>query len=266
MDLPQTAMAGRDDCGPPLSEWLCETAHSVTGAGVVLMGDDHLPRASVWSTDGLSALLEELQFTLGEGPCVDAHRLERPVLAPELGDSTVPTWPAFTIEAVAAGASAVFAFPLHTSGVQLGALCLYADRPGALSDDQHAKALVVANVLAAAVLSYQARAAPYVLAAELEDGSDFHSVVHQAAGMVSVQMGSTVATALVQLRAHAFAEGRRLSEMCADVVDRALRFDPGGHNESGRKGAVPNGSARRLLCGQLEGLEEWNIPFEGRGW
>lgn len=239
MHLPQNAGAGRHDCGPPLSERLCEASLSVTGAGIVLIGEDHLPRASVWCTDGLSALLEQLEYTLGEGPCVDAHRLERPVLAPELGDATVSIWPGFTSSAVAAGARAVFAFPLPTGEVQLGALCLYANRPGALSDDQHAKALAVANASATSVLSYQRRAAPHVLAAELEEGSDFHAVVHQAAGMVSVQMGSTVATAHVQLRAHAFAEGRLLTDLCADVVDRALCFDPCG-TTSRREGPVPN--------------------------
>lgn len=238
MHLPQNAGAARHDCGHLHSEQLCEAVLSVTGAGIVLIGEDHLPRASVWCTDGLSALLEELEYTLGEGPCVDAHRLERPVLAPELGNATVSIWLVFTPSAMAAGARAVFAFPLPTGEVQLGALCLYADRPGVLSDDQHAKALAVASASATSVLSYQQRAAPHVLAAELEEGSDFHAVVHQAAGMVSVQMGSTVAAALVQLRAHAFAEGRRLTDLCADVVDRAVRFDPGG-TTSWREESVP---------------------------
>jgi hypothetical protein len=46
--------------------------------------------------------------------------------------------------------------------------------------------------------------------------------------MISVQLGVSLAEALVRLRAHAYAEGRLIAEVAADVVARRLRFD--GHN------------------------------------
>ena len=51
-------------------------------------------------------------------------------------------------------------------------------------------------------------------------------VTHQATGMVSVQLGVTLAQAQVVLRAAAYAEGSRLSEVAREVVARQRRFDP----------------------------------------
>ena len=115
-----------------------------------------------------------------------------------------------------AGVRAVFGFPLAVGAVRLGALNLYSDRPGPLTDDQHADALVMADVAAEAVLAMQAGRPPGMLAAELEQGSDFQYVVHQASGMVSAQLDVSVGQALrppaglrLRQRAPAGRRGRR---------------------------------------------------------
>lgn len=184
-----------------------------------------IAQGSVCTSDEVSALIEDLQYVLGEGPCVDAWREDQPVLEPDLADPRERRWPAFTPPAVEAGVRAVFGFPLQVGVVRLGALNLYRDRLGPLSDEQHEDALVMAGVAARAVLAMQAGAPPGALAAELEVGGDFQLVVHQASGMVAVQLGVTVGEALVRLRAHAFASDRLLAEVARDVVDRRLRFD-----------------------------------------
>ena len=119
----------------------------------------------------------------------------------------------------------VFGFPLQVGTVRLGALNLYRDRPGPLSDNQHTDAIVMAGVAAESVLLMQAGARPGQLAAELESGADFRYVVHQAAGMLSAQLGINVGQASVRLRAYAFANDRSLTGVAEDVVNRRLRFD-----------------------------------------
>ena len=213
--------------GELTSSRLCEVCKSVTGmtgAGIMLMSGD-LPLGSVCTTGEASALIESLQYTLGEGPCVDAYRFDRPVLEPDLAEPAQPRWLAFTGPVVDAGVRAIFGFPMSVGGARMGALNLYADRPGRLSDDQHADALVMAGIAAETVLAMQAGAAAGVLAAELEQDSNFQYVVHQAAGMVSAQLEISVAQALVRLRAHAFGHQHLLAEVAADVVARRLRFD-----------------------------------------
>jgi hypothetical protein len=155
---------------------------------------------------------------------VDAYHQDWPVLEPDLADPQYSRWPAFSGQAIEGGARAVFGFPLQVGSVRLGALNLYRDEPGPLTDDQHADALVLAGVAAQSVLVLQASAQPGALAAELEAGADFHYTVHQASGMVSVQLGASIGQALIRLRAYAFSNGFPLTEVAESVLSRTLRF------------------------------------------
>src|SRR5690348_6157973 len=74
----------------------------LTGAGIMLMSGD-ITSGSVCTSNAVSALVEQLQFELGEGPCVDAYRGDCPVLEPDLADPVEIRWPAFTEPAVPAG-------------------------------------------------------------------------------------------------------------------------------------------------------------------
>ena len=123
----------------------------------MLMSGD-IPRGSLSTTDDVSQLIEELQYTLGEGPCVDAYQQDSVVAEPDLAEPVARRWPAFTPPALQAGVRAVFGFLLRVGTVRLGALNLYRDRPGLLNGEQHADALVVADVAARWVLDAQAGA------------------------------------------------------------------------------------------------------------
>jgi hypothetical protein len=201
----------------------CPGIMGVTGAGVMLMSGE-IPHGSLSASDEVSHLIEELQYTLGEGPCVDAYRQDRVVAEPDLADPVTWRWPAFTPAALRAGVRAIFGFPLQVGTVRLGALNLYRDRPGPLDGGQHADALVLAGVTARWVLETQAGAGPGAVAGELEAGADFHFAVHNAAGMVSVQEGISVTEALIRLRAFAFSSDRPLDDVAQDVIARRLRL------------------------------------------
>jgi hypothetical protein len=201
----------------------CADITELTGAGIMLMSGD-IPRGSLCSTDAVSALVEELQFELGEGPCVDAYNTDTPVLEPDLAEPSRVRWTAFSPPAIEAGVRAVFGFPLQLGAARLGALNLYRDVPGPLSDDQHADALVMASVTAEVILLVQAGAPPGKVAAELEAGANFQYVVHQAAGMIAAQLDVSVAHALIRLRAYAFGNEHPLTDVANDVVNRVLRF------------------------------------------
>lgn len=211
----------------PEAARLCEVCADVvalSGAGIMLMTGD-VQKGSICSSNDVSALIEDLQYTLGEGPCVDAYHDDRPVLEPDLADPGTPRWVAFSPPAVKAGARAVFGFPMQVGAVRLGALNLYRDRPGPLSDEQYADALVLADVAAHSVLSMQSGAPAGALARQLEQGADFRFVVHQASGMVAAQLNASVGEGLARLRAYAFANDQLLDDVAEQVVRRELRFD-----------------------------------------
>jgi hypothetical protein len=170
--------------------------------------------------------LEELQFTLGEGPAVEA--IGAPVVAADL--STVEAgrrWPMFVPAALARGVGSMVSVPLRAGAINAGVLSVYWASPGRLSDDVMTDVLVYADAAMLLVLGAAdgiATARPHLHG----DGFDERRAeVHQAAGMISVQLGVGVEEALVRLRAHAYAHERRLAEVARDVVERRLRFSPG---------------------------------------
>jgi GAF domain-containing protein len=203
---------------------VCADVTLMTGAGIMLISGDR-SQGTVCTTNDVSALIEELQYTLGEGPCVDAYHQQEPVLEPDLAGGVMGRWLAFTPPALEAGVRAVFGFPLRIGAARIGALNLYRDQPGPLSEDQHADALILAGVAARALIGLQADAPSGELAHDLANSGDFRLVVHQASGMVSVQLNISVTDALIRLRAYAFANERVLTDVAKDVVSRHLRFD-----------------------------------------
>jgi hypothetical protein len=204
----------------------CEAAKDVvgvSGAGVMLMAGE-LPVGSLCTTDEVSDRIEELQYTLGEGPCVEAFHESRVVVEPDMADPRTRRWLAFTPQAVEAGVRAMFAFPLQVGDARLGALDLYRDGPGPLSDEQHTDAMTIAELIAAWILDRQANAPAGSVARELEDAAEFNLVVHNATGAVSVQLGISITEALIRLRAYAFSHDRSLRDVAEDIMARRLQF------------------------------------------
>lgn len=199
-------------------------ATDATGAGIMLMGGGH-PIGSLAATNTVSSLIEELQFTLGEGPCIDAYNGSGPIAEPDLAGTT-GQWPIFTHSALEAGVRAIFGFPISVGSVRIGALSLYRDHPGSLTDDQRISALAIAALAGRRIMALQADAPAGAIAAEFIPMLQHRDPVYRATGMVSVQLGVSVEHALLCLRARALANGSTLGELSKDVVYRRLRFEP----------------------------------------
>jgi hypothetical protein len=199
----------------------------VSGSGLSLVSSSGA-RLVVCATDDRSARIEDLQLTLGEGPCVDAMTAGVPVLVPDLGAPDgvgVDRWPAFMDAALKDGVKAVFAVPLQIGAIRIGALDLYRSAPGPLTDTGLAAALWAADTAALSLLELDVsdHGPP---SGDLDPATVYNLQVHQATGMVKVQLGVTVDDAFLILRAHAFSSGRALIDVAVDVVERRLRFSP----------------------------------------
>lgn len=221
------ALLSAGDQGPISARQLCENAKAVLGVdgtGVMLMSKD-VAYGSLCTTNDVSELIEELQYSLGEGPCIDAYNQAQVIAEPDLADPATVRWAAFAPPALHVGVRAVFAFPLTVDAIRLGALDLYTVRPGELSDEQYRDAVVVAELVASWVLETQARAPAGSVATALNAEADFHLAVHNAAGMLSVQLGVGVPEAMARLRAYAFSHDLPLTEVAAEVVMRRLRIE-----------------------------------------
>jgi hypothetical protein len=226
------AKVGEHSRGEPVSvAHVCAAvvaAVRVDGAGVTVMVSPTV-RDTVHATDRVAKELEEWQLTFGQGPCVDAFGDGCPVLAADLrAADCLASWPVFAPAALDSGARAVFAMPLQIGAIRLGVMDLYRARPGALSPPELADALAFADTAGMLLLDSAAGVQPDTaeLAWQRDDPTAHHAQVHQATGMILVQLGVGAESAFARLRAYAFAHDRRLGDVARDVIERRLRFDP----------------------------------------
>jgi hypothetical protein len=220
------AMAGVDGEAATAIDRVCVAAVSLlslSGAGISLMADGLLRGSAGVSEPGVAAV-QELQLELGEGPGVDAWERGRPVLESDLANPSTVRWPSFSRAAASAGVRSVFAFPMHLGAIRIGVLVMYRDRSGTLSAEELSLGLVVADVAGQVVLAMQAGAEPDRVHEVLAGEPAHWAEVHQATGMVSVQLDVAMDEAFVRLRAHAFATSRSLREVSGDVIARRLRL------------------------------------------
>ncbi len=196
---------------------------SVTGAVIAVIGDGQ-HRGAVAVSDEAHGAVDDLQFSLGEGPCIAADRSVAPVLEPDLA-SAVELWPAFVPAVLGHGIRAAFAFPLRMGAVHVGVLSLYRDTPGDLDGTDLRDAISLTHIATHLLLELEADLVSGMLPGRLAEIVDHRARVHQATGMIAAQLDVDVATALIRLRAFAWSRDRSIGDVAADVVARLLRFD-----------------------------------------
>lgn len=223
-------LAQADDTSPKLGH-VCLAVTQLLGAAGTTVSVSSTPGTlePLISTDPRSEELEELQYTLGQGPSLDADATNQPVLVADLATKHVEDrWPMFVPAALSHGVYGMFAFPVAVGAARVGVMDVYRDASKPLTSAELSDALVCGDAVLQLALDARAgvvhdRGYPgYV---EL---ADRRAEVHQAAGMVSVQVGIDVTDALARLRAYAYAHDRRLTDVAGDVVTRRLRFEPDG--------------------------------------
>jgi hypothetical protein len=214
----------------PRTQQLCQAlaaAVELDGAAVAMITKAG-ERDLVHATDPVIGHLDELQFTLAEGPCLDAHATGAPVLAHDLTDTgSRARWPVFALEASAAGAAAAFAFPMVSAEVGFGVLELYRRTPGPLGAADLETVLAAVEAVTRVALdelfgSPATEAHPHSWPGRL---STAHAGVHQAAGMVAVHLGVSIPDAMARLRAAAYSQGTSLAELADRVLTGTTRLD-----------------------------------------
>lgn len=202
----------------------CASTLPVTGAGIIWM-TDRGPGSMLAASNPKAGLLEDLQFTLGEGPCVDASQSGRTVSVPDLMTDGVRRWPGFTAGALESGVQAVFAVPLQVGGIRVGVLDLHRDQVGGLGGEGLLEAFAFGEAATELLLHLQSmQSSTAEMDLLLSGPSGGRAVVHQATGMVAVQLSVSLADALVRLRARSFALERPIADLARDVVARLVRF------------------------------------------
>lgn len=165
--------------------------------------------------------LEELQYTVGEGPSVEAYATGGPVLVSDLA-AEEERWPGYADVASAAGVGAVFAFPLQEGAIRLGTLSLYRRRVGVLSADELADAAAFADLGTTALLTDAGNGSVEMAPWAREDAPGHYDDVNVASGMLAAELRVSIEDAFMRLRAHAFSHGQSLLDVAGAVLRRQL--------------------------------------------
>jgi len=215
----------------------CVQLLDVDGASISFMRGDTV-QGTFGSSGPLSRVLDELQFTYGQGPCMDAVTHRRPVLAPHLDAPGEDRWPALTQAVLGHGIRALFALPVSVASTPIGALDLYRRSSGPLEGAAMTGGVWAAGLAALPLLDLMTSDTDWQRAAEgqgsWEQLASLERVeVYQATGMIVAALDVTPADALVRLRAHAIARSATASEVAYQILDRRLVLDRDVWNETG---------------------------------
>ena len=207
-----------------LAQKLClvgvEVLHAETVSLALVV--DHAYSA-IAASDHLATLLDEQQFALGDGPTFDAQDSSTPIVVADTGNPKAGRkWPAFTPIAERHGIQGVFAFPLRIGMAYLGVMSAYRSRPDAPSANEYADGLILASMATADLVRHQAGVTPPDLADIFAPGLAAQSQLQIATGMVSELLNCSAVSALVRIRARAFADDKPVSEIARAIVAREL--------------------------------------------
>ncbi|MEJ7585638.1 MAG: GAF and ANTAR domain-containing protein [Acidimicrobiales bacterium] len=209
----------------------CVRALDVSGVAITVMSAHH--SGPVCVSNARVSDLANVQFTLGQGPCQEAFETGVPVLVPTFDGAAAARWPAFVALAAERGVYAMFAYPLETRRSTVGVLSIYQDRAGPLDETQLEDAPVVAEIVARTILAMQAASPPGALPVDLDQAVAHRAEVHQASGVLSVQLQVPVAEAMARIRAFSYAQGEDVDKVAANIVAHRVRLpnsddDPDG--------------------------------------
>jgi len=182
------------------------------------------------SSGAAARAYDELQFTFGEGPCLDSVALRAPVLIADLANANDVRWPVYGPAMLDYKIRGIFAIPVVLAGEYVGALDLFRAQPGELPGDHLAGAVVAAELAGVPLLDLmdsdlQAAVNDPGSSAWAELNALSRTEVSQATGMLVAQLGVEPAEALVRLRAHAYATDRSATDVARDILDRRLQLD-----------------------------------------
>jgi hypothetical protein len=205
----------------------CVSVLPVAAAGLSLVNDDF--RVPLGASDDTAALAERLQFSQGEGPCLEAalHQRLSTSRAAEIADR----WPALAAELFAhTPYRAIVSLPLRPTIA--GAADFYLEDDDALHEINIEDAAVITEQVAAALRLAQLQSGPWepvngmALPTWLtSSGTRDRMAVWVAMGIVMHGEDLNSADALALLRAYAFGHDLDLDATAAQLVHGGLTVE-----------------------------------------
>ncbi|MFG1922834.1 ANTAR domain-containing protein [Cryptosporangium sp. NPDC048952] len=209
---------GQDDLVGTLQEITRVACRVVPGgeACSITTFENGRPSAPAFS-DEWARSLDELQFAEQEGPCLDAARTGNVFRTRDLAGES--RWPAYAERAVDSGARSSLSIPLHSDGVNFGALNVYSRKPDAFTGEAVALAQLLGGL---AGQSSQVAAAFFHhrdLAGQLREAMRSRAVIDQAIGVLMAQRKITADAGFNVLRETSQHLNVKLRQVAQELVE-----------------------------------------------
>lgn len=189
------------------------------GAGVTLLQNNE-PDTVVASADFVRDI-DDIQYSLGQGPCITAAATAATVRSGSLGQDA--QWPVFGPRAQHLGVHSVLSLPLLAGDETIGAMNVYAYAADAFTERAAELGELFAVPAAVSVANARALAAATLLAQRLENALTNRAMIDHAIGILISRSGYTPAEAFSALRAISQRENRKLNVVAQSLVDDAGR-------------------------------------------
>ena len=219
--------------GTGAADRLCEACVGVLGvdAAAVSLVFDGANVGTLGASGAVARTYDEMQFTYGEGPCLDAVARQSLVAVADLADPGETRWPGYGPAMLAHQIRSVHAMPIVVAGQYLGALDLFQAAPHRLVAEQVAGVVIAAELAQMPMFDLLDRNMHESAAIPGSDAwNELNTLtraeVSQATGMLMAQLGLRAPAALARLRAHAYATGRSATEVARDILERRLQLEP----------------------------------------
>lgn len=187
-------------------------------AGVFLLRGDVITTPA--HTAAIVTEVDAMQQRTSQGPCLDAIRAGVTFYADDLAEE--PRWPAFGIEARAAGIRSILALPLIGDGA-VGALNLYASYPRAFGVIDRARGLLLAALATLAFTAAQNHEDAEKRVANLHAALESREVIGQAQGILMEREHITANQAFDMLRRASQHLNLKLREVAQVLVETGER-------------------------------------------
>jgi hypothetical protein len=218
--------------GTEAADRLCEACVGLldVDAAAVSVVFDGANVGTFGSSGARARMYDELQFTVGEGPCLDSVAGRAPVMVTDLTDPDESRWPAYGPVMISYRIRGVYAMPLIVAGEYIGALDLFRAVPDSLLAEQIAGMAIAAELAQLPLLDLlnedmQAAVGDPESNAWAELNALSRTEVSQATGVLMAQLNLDAASALARLRAHAYSTGASATSVARDIIDRRLRME-----------------------------------------
>lgn len=176
------------------------------------------------SSDDFASQVDEVQYSNGQGPCLQALRDATVVGVPDMSRET--RWPAYTSRALALGVNSSLSLPLQSPPEVIGAFNLYAPRPHAFTEEIATTAGALAEQASVAVQLALRHADQVQMSQQLQEALASRAVIDQALGIIMAQQHCNASAAFAILRAASQTRNRKLRDMAADLITTVTGDSP----------------------------------------